>query len=34
MHARAKWDVDMEPGRGNLGWREREGGPQPAMGPT
>ena len=34
MHARAKWDVDMELGRGNLGKGEREGGPQPSMGPT
>ena len=31
MHARAKWDVDMELGRKNLGGGgEREGGPQPA----
>ena len=25
MHARDRWDVDMEPGRGNLGGGERGG---------
>ena len=35
MHAREKWDVDMEPGQGNLGGGGGgEGGPHPSRGPT